>query len=112
MDESPLTNRHHVVPAIQVAQVKVLAVGRGGRDEHGDVPVAVLQDTYGPRAQEPADRHQHDHQDPQQMEAGHVRRSLRRARQEGLQHPEERRDVGQVVSFQTFVFSLSGSLCA
>lgn len=88
LNKSPLTNCHHVVPTIQVAQAEFLAVRRGGGDKHRDVPVAVLQDTYCPCTQEPTDCHQHDHQDPQQMEAGHVRHPLCCARQKGLQHPK------------------------
>lgn len=83
----PLTHSHHVVPAVQVTQVEPLPVRRGGCDEYRDVPVAVLQDTHRPRTQEPADRHQHHSQNPQQVEAGHVGHSLGRAWEEHLQHP-------------------------
>ena len=84
---SSLTHGHHVVPAVHEAQVEALPVRRVGGDEHGDVPVSVLQDAHGPRTQEPADRQQHHAQDPQQVQAGQVGHPLRRAREEHLQHP-------------------------
>lgn len=72
----PLTYSHHVVPAVQVAQVEPLPVRCGGFHKHWDVPVAVLQDAHRPGTQEPADRHEHHPQDPQQVEAGDVGHSL------------------------------------
>lgn len=94
----PPTHSHHVVPAVQVTQVEPLSVGGGGGDEHRDVPVAVLEDAHRPRAQEPADRHQHHSQNPQQVEAGHVGHPLGRAREEHLQHPARRARINHHVT--------------
>lgn len=85
--ELPPTHSHHVVPAVHVAQVEPLAVPRARPHEHRDVPVAVLQDADRPRAEEPADRHQHHSQNPQQVQARHVGHPLGRAREEDLQDP-------------------------
>ena len=81
-----LTHRHHVVPAVQGACGEALSVHCLGGDQDGDVPLAILQDAHGPRAQEPAHGHQHHAQDPQQVQAGHVGHPLGRPREEDSQN--------------------------